>query len=154
MADRTLELQPGACRPSDGRNQNGGRAPISIRDTQACFFILSMGWVAGFIVLFIERSTDRRRIHSEPGMVLHKRKRRKQKKGTWKKAYGSKNIDIDGIIYRLKRWIRPSTLASSQISRNVLALTPKSDILNLPAGKPFDFEEKFADTQVQHLEYC
>ncbi|GIY33276.1 glutamate receptor ionotropic, delta-2 [Caerostris darwini] len=70
----------GACRPSDGRNQNGGRAPISIRDTQACFFILSMGWVAGFIVLFIERSMDRRRIHSEPGMVLHKRKRRKQRK--------------------------------------------------------------------------
>ncbi|CAL1266948.1 unnamed protein product, partial [Larinioides sclopetarius] len=53
-----------ACRPSDGRNENGGRTPISITDTQACFFVLSMGWMAGFVVLFAERSmaSDRRRV--------------------------------------------------------------------------------------------
>ncbi|GFT36804.1 uncharacterized protein NPIL_471691 [Nephila pilipes] len=75
-----------ACRPTDGRNPTGKTA-ISINDTQACFFILSMGWAAGLVVLLAERRMIRRhrnrignRIEILPSRSLHMVKRKTRKR--------------------------------------------------------------------------
>ncbi|PRD36663.1 UNVERIFIED_CONTAM: hypothetical protein NCL1_07912 [Trichonephila clavipes] len=72
----------GACRPTDGRNPTGKTA-ISIDDTQACFFILSMGWMAGFIVLLAERRVHyrhRKRIVTQNEIFKPRRKRKSRKR--------------------------------------------------------------------------
>ncbi|KAG8186667.1 hypothetical protein JTE90_014743 [Oedothorax gibbosus] len=52
--DDTWKSGSGDCRPTDGRNPTG-KNPISLEDTQASFFVLGLGWAAGFLALLVEK---------------------------------------------------------------------------------------------------
>ncbi|GFQ79588.1 uncharacterized protein TNCT_439031 [Trichonephila clavata] len=79
----------GACRPTDGRNPTGKTA-ISITDTQACFFILSIGWIAGFIVLLAERRVD----YHHRKQIVKQNEIFKQRSKNFKKRKGRKRINM------------------------------------------------------------